>query len=61
MNTYVAKEKQVLWKKQVRTIAVELEKMELSNLFDNVCRQIENGYNVKFYSEHGCLWVDISI
>ena len=44
----------------MRTIAADLEKMDLSDLFDNVCREVENGYHVKFYSECGRIWGDIS-
>ena len=34
--------------------------MDLNDLFDNTCRDIENGYHVKFYSQCGGLWDDIS-
>ena len=43
----------ILWKKQLRTIAAGLEKMDSSDLFDNTCRQIEKGYHVKFYTQRG--------
>ena len=43
----------------MRTIAFESEKMDSSDLFDNKCREIENGYHVKIYSQCGCLWGDI--
>ena len=57
-STMVAKEKQVLWKKQVQSIAADLQKMDLSDLFHDVHREVGNGYCVEFYSELGCLWND---
>ena len=60
MNVFVAEEKRLLWKKQMESIVANLERMYLSNLFDKVCREIEIGYHVRFNSEHGHLWCDIS-
>ena len=34
----------------MRAVTDDLEKMDSSDLFDNTCREIENGYHVKFYT-----------
>ena len=54
------REASILWKKQVRTIAADLEKMDSSDRFDNTCRETEKGYHVKLYTRRGCFCGDIS-
>ena len=58
----VAEEKGVLLKKHVRSIAADLEKMDMNNLFRYVCTDIGNGYHKVLYaaSVHGRLWNNIS-
>lgn len=56
----VAEEKRVLRKKKINSLANDLEKMDPNDLFREVCREVESGHHVKFYSERGRVWSDIS-
>ena len=42
----------------MQNIAADLGKMDLSNLFCDMYREVGNGYHVEFYSELGHRWSD---
>ena len=44
----------------MRIKAANLEKIYLSYLFDNTYIENEKWYHMKFYSQHGRFWGDIS-
>ena len=62
MASAIAKEKRLLLKKQVLSIAADLKKTDMNDLFRYICTDIGNGYHEVLYiaSVHGRLWNNIS-